>query len=268
MADMYREIRRRRLDITDWLIHSTSAVNGNSAFENLLSIITDGAIRPGWAVRGVKRTIYGPYPAVCFTEQPLYAFCQYLDARAREYFSGYCIAVHKGYLYSQGGRPVIYGLENALTTDDDDRNLREDVLPTREQYRYVAFDPTRRIPLDWSHEREWRWAKKEEAFRNHYDGFPLIPFMTPPPPADIRCPVHIIVEREEEKGTIRTFIEKLADSIDYNAAMQSKAYSVMFKWQWYVYLYNDATFLSIEEIRARMNGNINELSRLEGWLEG
>ena len=37
--------------------------------------------------------------------------------------------------------------------------LRPTDLPFDEQYRYVAFAPTRKpYPMDWSHEREWRWS--------------------------------------------------------------------------------------------------------------
>lgn len=31
------------------------------------------------------------------------------------------------------------------------------MLPEREQYRYVTYNPTSQWPVDWSHEREWRW---------------------------------------------------------------------------------------------------------------
>ena len=40
-------------------------------FSVLLKILHDGYIRAGWSIRNGKPTIYGPTPAVCFTEMPL-----------------------------------------------------------------------------------------------------------------------------------------------------------------------------------------------------
>jgi hypothetical protein len=43
------------------------------AFAALLNILWSGYIRAWWALRAGKATVYGPRPAVCFTEMPLYA---------------------------------------------------------------------------------------------------------------------------------------------------------------------------------------------------
>lgn len=59
-----------------------------------------------------------------------------------------------------------------LTEDTQYRRiLSPDVLPLIEQFRYVAYDPNRATPLDWTHEREWRWvARDEERHAAWYDG--------------------------------------------------------------------------------------------------
>jgi len=154
--------------MTNWLIHFTRASATQSAFDVLKSIAVEGLLRPAFAPRGSppKSTIYGPSPAVCFTEQPLLAFMRYLDARRNsQTVSGYGLVINKRTLLDLGGLPVIYGARvvNELdqTSPDFDpafRLLGVDTLPLHEQFRYVAFNPSRDgFALDWSHEREWRW---------------------------------------------------------------------------------------------------------------
>lgn len=121
-----------------------------------------------------EATIYGPAPAVCFSEQPLAMFAQYLAARADlAAMAGYGLLIHKHDLYVAGGLPVIYGLGLAREPgpgDDGYDPSRRLLDPTRislyEQYRYVAFAPNRKPnPLDWSHEREWRWPSDSGTLR-------------------------------------------------------------------------------------------------------
>jgi hypothetical protein len=155
--------------MTEWLIHFTRNVNATPAREVLRQILIEGVLRPGFALRGVppRPTIYGPVPAVAFTEQPIAAFLNYLSARFEPgAISGYGLLIHKHDVFVAGGLPVIYGLEASveLKAGDPDydlerRLLKPSLIPFREQYRYVAFAPTRTPdPLDWSHEREWRWS--------------------------------------------------------------------------------------------------------------
>ncbi len=59
---------------------------------------------------------------------------------------------------AQGARPGIYGLSADLTVwpgrnDGGPRVFPVAILPLHEQYRYI----TDTYPIDWSHEREWRW---------------------------------------------------------------------------------------------------------------
>ena len=140
---------------------------GASALNVLLKIIMDGHIRSTWAIRSGRPTIYGPRAAVCFTEMPLYAFLEYATQRKDEFVSSYAIGVLKHELFAAGGRPVIYGLSGKHV--EQRRGLSPNkVWPRKldvscgigesEQYRYVAMSTDANRPIDWSHEREWRWV--------------------------------------------------------------------------------------------------------------
>ncbi len=160
----YEEILRARMDMTQWLIHFTRGRDSVSPRNTLLSIARDGAIRPSWSERSSRRTIYGPRPCVCFTEQPLSGFAEYARLRRDGLVSGYGVLVHKSDVFADGGRPVIYGGEASEISKGESafvagqRTLS--VLPASEQYRYVAFNPNAPGgPIDWTHEREWRWPQ-------------------------------------------------------------------------------------------------------------
>lgn len=134
------------------------------AFEVLKTIIRLGGLIPGYSFRNGRTTIYGGQPAVCATEMPLYAFATYARERAEAgNVSAYGIAFLKSEFYAAGGRSAIYGLStdnvSYLHNTATHRVIDELVLPRREQFRYVAHNPTRpRGRIDWSHEREWRWV--------------------------------------------------------------------------------------------------------------
>jgi hypothetical protein len=141
-----------------------------SAIAVLLKIIQDGHIRAGWAFRNDKPTIYGPRAACCFTEMPLYGFLEYAASRSKESVDTYAIGLRKEELFAAGGRPVIYGLtgpHRELASDPMPcephyrwpRKLHPDCgITEAEQYRYVAMSLGTSKRIDWSHEREWRWA--------------------------------------------------------------------------------------------------------------
>ena len=195
----------QRLDLSNWLIHfihdanpdndplnwkddftivPASYIDGNPvffdldefdedlvpyspAFQVLLKILNDGFIRANWSFRQGKATIYGPNPAVCFTEMPLYALIEYANQRGKkDLTNSYGIAILKSEMFAAGARPVIYGLSGPhveskkgdLYFGQGMRSLSsESGIGLLEQYRYVAtnIDGSRRI--DWMHEREWRW---------------------------------------------------------------------------------------------------------------
>lgn len=101
---------------------------------------------------------------MCFTEMPLHSLALYAQDRKETRCTPYGIAVLKRELFGAGGRPVIYGLssrrDSAFVENTRCRRiLTESALPLSEQYRFVTYDPCRpQSPLDWTHEREWRWA--------------------------------------------------------------------------------------------------------------
>ena len=196
-------MRLRRHDQTAWLIHfvrdrdpkqdfpsedargpghyAGGELELNAkAFEVLKTIIRLGGLKPGYSFRKGRTTIYGGQPAVCATEMPLYAFATYARERAKAgNVSAYGIAFLKSEFYAAGGRPAIYGLSTENVTCHNDRSTRriidEKVLPQREQYRYVAHNPGQPVrPIDWSHEREWRWIcqnpQLDEIWMRNYDG--------------------------------------------------------------------------------------------------
>ena len=153
------------------------------ASEVLLKIIEDGHIRAGWLFRNNRPTIYGPRAACCFTEMPLYGLIEYARTRKRESVDTYAIGLLKDEFFMGGGRPVIYGLTG---------QHREVAIPPmavpphyrwprkldpacgiaeHEQYRYVAMRLEGDRRIDWSHEREWRWA--DVADRCSCPGLPI-----------------------------------------------------------------------------------------------
>lgn len=158
-----------RLDLSDWLIHFTRDFQGRSAKDNLISIIKMGRLVPSWAERNGAKTIYGIYPAVCFSEQPLWAFAEYARNR-RNKVSEYGVLVHKCDAFAMGALPVIYGINGLYELQSEDagydpqyRKINHETICEEEQYRVVRFNPNRdRHPADWTHEREWRWSSKQD----------------------------------------------------------------------------------------------------------
>ncbi|HJK93997.1 MAG TPA: DUF4427 domain-containing protein [Polyangiaceae bacterium LLY-WYZ-15_(1-7)] len=178
-----------RYDLSDWLIHFTRAVDleeGPESFPidwDLGEMVEDTKLSPffllrrivrkrqilsTWSMRGGKRTIYGPDPAVCFTEMPIGAFVQASAERAErgENISSYAIMIPRVDAFAAGARQVIYGLSQtavAQTHADGSRRLPTSALALIEQFRYSAYDPTRAGKLDWAHEREWRWPNRSST---------------------------------------------------------------------------------------------------------
>jgi hypothetical protein len=135
-----------------------------SPFFLLRSAVRHNRLWATWSIRGGRRTIYGRCPSVCFTEMPLAAFIEAGHKRAErgEAMSPYALMFSKAALFQIGARPVIYALSpaDAVLPNGDGGRIRlipPELLPEAEQYRYVTFNPSGSRPLDWSHEREWRW---------------------------------------------------------------------------------------------------------------
>lgn len=142
-----------RRDISPTLIHWTKPrVVNNGFFEDyeetpafnvLIEIIKSSHIK------GSSRYIKGSFNCVCFTESPLsemisifnYAFNPETINFIKYHPFG--IGFPKSFIYSKGGRPVIY-------QDDPEYDL----LPNPLKWRHCRFNPINGIDFTW--EREWR----------------------------------------------------------------------------------------------------------------
>lgn len=177
-----------RIDLSDNLIHFVSPTNKSTVDYNLSEmhpkkfemngdIVEEDAISPffilrriirnlqllsTWSYRKGQRTIYGKYPAVCFTEMPISEFVKSsIDRQSKgQKISNYGLVFNKKELFKIGARPVIYGTSQDVNVIDDglDKALSPNIFHEKELYRYVAFKLDRLpYPIDWTHEREWRW---------------------------------------------------------------------------------------------------------------
>jgi hypothetical protein len=186
------------------------------AFSVIQKILHCGFIRAGFAFRKTKKgqivpTIYGPKPAVCFTEMPFGSYLEYVKARNKnETVSPYAIAIHRNDLFAIGARPVIYGLssnhrENSYGNIFFQKGLRtlhpSCGLALQEQYRYVYTNLSGLYPIDWTHEREWRWADCDERYAT-----PGLPFL-------LKSLSHkpngmfILVQYEEEAEVLQSLLQ-------------------------------------------------------------
>lgn len=151
------------------------------AYYVLKKILHDGIIKTGWSFRKNLATIYGPKSAACYTEMPLYALLEYAKSRNNESIESYGIAFLKEELFEAGARPVIYGLSGKhIEAETGDKNFGIGIrilsekcgIGLNEMYRYVYTNIKKQKRIDWTHEREWRWADIKERF-----DFPGMPFI-------------------------------------------------------------------------------------------
>jgi hypothetical protein len=90
---------------------------------------------------------------------PVAAFleCSVQREKRGEHISSIALTFNKNDLFKCGARPAIYGLSceaSPQSTSTGSRIFTDQILPSGEQYRYIAYDPCNNI--DWTHEREWR----------------------------------------------------------------------------------------------------------------
>jgi len=181
----------------------------------LMKIVNDGHIRATWAFRSGRPTIYGPRAAVCLTEMPLYALLDYARKRKPNVVGTYAIGLLKQELFRAGGRPVIYGLSSDHVEDRKSTQLSR-VWPRTlhtscgisesEQYRYVSMAMDDDKLIDWSHEREWRWADHEDQY--HCPGLPI---WLSDEPVDITS-VFIVVQSSGDASRILKLLQELYDA--------------------------------------------------------
>ena len=181
------------------------------AFNVLLKIIRDGHIRSSWAFRNNRPTIYGPRAAVCFTEMPLYALCQYAKERSKKDVETYAIGVRKRELFTAGGRPVIYGLsgkhEESVFNERWPRKLAPSCgIAEKEQFRYVSMSLDTQKRIDWSHEREWRWVDHEDQC-----SCPGLPIWLAEEPISFQS-TFIVVQTSSEVERVLNLLKELYDA--------------------------------------------------------
>lgn len=154
--DEWYDRYKHRMDISARLTHLTKGKSEEDAFNNLLSILKDREIHGSTTESGF---ICGKIPAVCLQETPLYSIAENLQyekfLRTQGYskirYLGFGIRFTKLFIYSKGGRPVIY----------DDTDFMKEILPKDEHWRIVKLNLSNSSDIaDWTHEREWRVPKK------------------------------------------------------------------------------------------------------------
>lgn len=224
MTQDWLRIKQAREDLTDYLIHWTRGSNvegvNRSPFEVLKSILECGYLKPSFAPRtsvfasgSGRRTIRGPHPAVCFTEQPLGAFVESCDTLPSRY-KPYAVAVRKDRLFEYGGRPVIYGDEGILES-----------LPDEQKFLWVRFQPMPissfgGYPIDWTHEREWRSTVNDCEVPGYgaylTDGVPLL---LPPTGRNLFLP-WVLVRSKSEAVELRGWLNDLPEYTGTNALMR------------------------------------------------
>jgi hypothetical protein len=162
-----------KLPSAPMLTHFTRASRAGNAFDNLLTILDQRA------VRAASRMVRGRQPVVCLFDAALGELRSLLSRRNRRRYEPFGIAVNKRYAFKMGARPVIY-----LPWAEAQK-----VVACEELWRVVTIDMERTPPIDWSFEREWRlagdfpleprqvvalvdnWRDVDEVFAR-FDGYP------------------------------------------------------------------------------------------------
>jgi len=192
------------------------------AFDVLLKILHDGYIHSGWSLRNFTPTIFGPRSAVCFTEMPLHALVEYAKFRGdySGYVGNYGIAFRRRELFAAGARPVIYGISKKIGETNKQYHSRmfdpeRTELPKHELYRYVFTDIQKDgKSIDWTHEREWRWALPNDTLH-----VPGIPFFLSKEYADFFSEIVLIVGTDEEQNEVLSHLKNLFDSGSTNSGI-------------------------------------------------
>ncbi len=192
----------------------------------LRSAIRHGWMWSTWSLRGGARTVYGPYPAVCFTEMPTAAFLETSVARLKkkQKISSYALTFPKDQMFDLGARPVIYGLSGNPKIPSGKgggpRFLSDCALPEGEQYRFVTYAPTGgRWSIDWTHEREWRWCLTDKdaiaKFEAEIEEMGIVDYVKDIPGLDLYSGtikgIGVIVNTKEEAGMVIHDVLSLVD---------------------------------------------------------
>lgn len=131
---------RTRSDVSNKLIHFIHGESEDEAFSTLCKIINEKRLLGGTGY------IRDSYKCVCFTEAPIPALCEsfyYPELKTR--YLPFGIMFEKSWIFSKGGRPVIY-------QPSSDYSLLDESI----RWRHVRYELNNTSPIDFSWEREWR----------------------------------------------------------------------------------------------------------------
>jgi hypothetical protein len=136
-----------RKDVSPFLVHFTKDSELGSAYDVLRHILRCKTLL------GSNRCIRGGMKCVCFSEAPLGALEHGLiNSTGFTRYSSYGLQFGKEWIFSLGGRPVIYEPEHEFTQ-----------LPVTHQWRHVRLE-LGLSPVDFTWEREWRLPCTELHF--------------------------------------------------------------------------------------------------------
>lgn len=269
----WKRIKLTRTDMSEYVMHCTRARVGVgqsvAAYQVLKEILNDGFFKATFVSGRARPGVRGPYPAVCFTEQPLRFFMESVKASSVRY-TEFAIAVRKDDLYCYGGRPVIYSDDSILGTLDSMGPqgappwVYQAGLPAEAQHLWVNYVPTalwaRPYPLDWTHEREWR--ARPSAAVNHGSSLACLEDEAVPVrlPTDRSCATPdvgfvVLVDSQERKADLRAWIDSVAPGIESRGGY----------WMWYADGLRRCPIMSFEVIKAAIEVS-GALGRLEDYF--
>ncbi|MFN2424711.1 MAG: hypothetical protein ABR572_13155 [Cryomorphaceae bacterium] len=134
---------RKRTDLSNYLIHFTKDTEHSSAYHNFMSIIEKKRIY------GNSSKVKGGYKCVSFTEAPCTQNKTMLvNSSNHSLYSGFGFMTTKQHISQLQGAPVIYQSEDMFYE-----------LPENLRWKHVTFDLSRKPPIDFTWEREWRVKK-------------------------------------------------------------------------------------------------------------
>ena len=138
--------------MSPYLIHFTSGENYHFACQTLQKIIKERRLIGGSGM------IKGGYNCVCFSEAPLTNLTGGLvNHRAYSRYKPFGVLFHKSWIFSLGGRPVIY-----------ESDAEYEALPVSHKWRHVLYRPDADDPIDFTWEREWRLRCDDLEFSSEY----------------------------------------------------------------------------------------------------
>ena len=119
----------------DWGMGSIAEDTVYSPMFLMRSAIRHGHLWATWSRRKNIRTVYGPYPAICFTDMPMAAFIEASRVRQSlgQKISTFALTFPKEQMFRIGANPVIYGLSDRSVvlprgTSGGERIIPENVL--------------------------------------------------------------------------------------------------------------------------------------------